>query len=145
MFLVDTNAISELRKGSKADPGVVRLLKRVEKDIFLPVQVIGELRQGIEKLRHRGDFLQAQRLEAWFATVLDAFALRILVFDVNCAETWGKLMGGNDQNPVDKQIAAIALVYDLTVVTRDTNDFAETGVRLLNPFVSDSPSGKTAN
>jgi toxin FitB len=145
MFLVDTNAISELRKGSKADPGVVRLLKRVEKDIFLPVQVIGELRQGIEKLRHRGDFLQAQRLETWFATVLDAFALRILVFDVNCAQTLGRLMGRNDQNPVDKQIAAIALVYDLTVVTRDTNDFAETGVRLLNPFVSDSPSGKTAN
>jgi toxin FitB len=145
MFLVDTNAISELRRGSKADPGVVRMLKSVEKDIFLPVQVIGELRQGIERLRHRGDFLQAQRLEAWFTTVLDAFALRILAFDVNCAQTWGRLMGRNDQNPVDKQIAAIALVYDLTVVTRDTGDFAGTGVRQLNPFVADAPSGKPAN
>lgn len=145
MFLVDTNAISELRKGLKADAGVVRLLKAAEQDVYFPVQVIGELRQGVEKLRRRGDFPQSQQLAQWCAAVLKTFELRILAFDPVCAQVWGRLMAWNDQNPVDKQIAAIALVYDLTVVTRNLNDFAGTGVRLLNPFIADAPPGRPAN
>jgi predicted nucleic acid-binding protein len=138
MFLVDTNAISELRKGAKADPGAVRFLREAELKIFLPVQVIGELRQGIEKLRFRGDLPQALRLEKWFQSTLKIFGERIITFDSTCAQKWGDLMGVNEQHPVDKQIAAIALVYDLTVVTRNTNDFAGADVRLLNPFLGDA-------
>jgi len=145
MYLVDTNAISELRKGSRADDGVVRLLKGAELGIFLTVQVVGELRQGVENLRHRRAYLQAQALETWLETVLDVFALRILVFDAACAYAWGRLMSPSHQNPIDKQIAAIALVYDLAVVTRNTNRFAGTGVRMLNPFVADAPPTQTAN
>jgi predicted nucleic acid-binding protein len=144
MFLVDTNAISELRKGPKADPGVVRFLKSAEQQIFLPVQVIGELRQGIENLKHRGDLPQAERLQMWFEKVLDVFSPRILVFDLQCAAAWGALMGPSDQNPIDKQIAAIALVYDLSVVTRNTDHFAGTGARLLNPFLADAPPSQPA-
>jgi predicted nucleic acid-binding protein len=143
MFLVDTNVLSERRKGPKADPGVVRFLDRTEHELFLPVQVIGELRSGIEGLRRRGDLPQALMLETWFQIVLDEFAPRILAFDLECAETWGILTGVNDQHIVDRQIAAIALVYDLTVVTRNTGHFAGTGVRLLNPFFTDAPSQPT--
>jgi hypothetical protein len=139
MFLVDTNAISELRKGPKADPGVAPFLKSAEQQIFLPVQVIGELRQGVENLKHRGDLQQAERLQTWFDKVVDVFALRILAFDLECATVWGALMGPSDQNPIDKQIAAITLVYDLVVVTRNTDHFASTGTRLLNPFLADAP------
>jgi predicted nucleic acid-binding protein len=64
--------------------------------------------------------------------------LRILNFDLACAALWGRLMGPSDQNPIDKQIAAIALHYDLTVVTRNVTHFAGTGVRLLNPFEADA-------
>ena len=46
-------------------------------------------------------------------------------------------MGVNDQHIVDRQIAAIALVYNLTMVTRNTSHFSGTGVRLLNPFAGD--------
>ena len=138
MFLADTNAISELRKGTKADPGVIRLFLRAEQEIFLPVQAFGEMRQGIENLNYRGDFPQARKLEAWFQSVLKVYSARIIGFDTVCAEKWGALMSPNNQNPVDKQIAAIALVYDLTVVTRNTNDFAGTGVKLLNPFLGDA-------
>jgi predicted nucleic acid-binding protein len=145
MFLVDTNAISELRKGAKADPGVVSLLKRAEKEIFVPVQVLGELRYGIEKLKHRGDLPQARRLEEWFQSVLKVFGQRILGFDAACAQMWGILMGVNDQHPIDKQVAAIALVYDLTVVTRNTNDFAGTGARLLNPFLGAAPASASTS
>jgi predicted nucleic acid-binding protein len=140
MFLVDTNVISERRKGPKADSGVVDFIQRAENEFFLPVQVIGELRRGIERLRHRGDLPQALRLEAWLESIWEEYALRILTFDVQCAQLWGTLMGVNDQHPVDKQIAAIALVYDLTVVTRNTDDFAGTGVRLFNPFLGHSSS-----
>jgi predicted nucleic acid-binding protein len=84
-----------------------------------------------------GDFPQAQRLEEWLATVQSTFAPRILPFDLPCAVLWGALMGPNDQNPIDKQIAAVAQNYDLIVVTRNTAHFAGTGVRLLNPVFAD--------
>jgi hypothetical protein len=140
MFLVDTNVLSERRKGPKADPGVVDFIERTEHELFLPVQVIGELRSGIERLRHRGDLRQALRLETWLRLILEEYTLRILAFDLQCARMWGALMGVNDQHIVDKQIAAIALVYDLTIVTRNIAHFAGTGVRLLNPFSIDSPA-----
>jgi predicted nucleic acid-binding protein len=138
MFLVDTNVISERRKGRSADRGVVDFIRRTENQIFLPDQVVGELQSGIDRLRTRGDLAQALKLEEWVRFILDAYALRILSFDVHCALLWGRLLGTNDRHPVDKQIAATALVYDLTVVTRNTADFADTGVRLLNPFHADA-------
>lgn len=59
---------------------------------------------------------------------------RILGFDLDCAQLWGRLISPSPQHPIDKQIAAIALIYDLTVVTRNTEDFKSTGVRCINPF-----------
>ena len=141
MYLIDTNVLSEGRKGPRADPGVVDFIERTEHELFLPVQVIGELRSGIEGLRQRGDLPQALMLEKWFQLILEEYSLRILAFDLQCAEMWGTLMGVNDQHIVDRQIAAMALVYSLTVVTRNTAHFAGTGIRLLNPFLADaSPS-----
>ena len=140
MFLLDTNVLSEERKRSKADQGVVAFIDKTENQLFLPVQVIGEVRRGIEALRQRGDFAQAANLESWFRRTMSVYAERILVFDAECAEIWGRLLGPSDQNPVDKQIAAIALRYDLTVITRNVDHFSGTGVRLLNPFLADQPS-----
>jgi hypothetical protein len=140
MILLDTNVVSERRKGAKANAGVVDFIERTEQQFFLPVQVVGELRQGIEKLKQKGDQPQARRLESWFQSVLADYGLRILDFDLQCAKMWGTLMGRNDQHIVDKQIAAIALVYDLTVATRNMDDFAGTGVRLFNPFLGSSSS-----
>lgn len=65
--------------------------------------------------------------------------MRILSFDLQCAKIWGALMGVNDQHIVDRQIAAIALHYDLTIVTRNTAHFADMGVPVLNPFLADAP------
>jgi hypothetical protein len=58
---------------------------------------------------------------------------------------WGKLRSGNDQNLIDKQIAAIALIYDLTIVTRNTRHYDGIGVRVLNPFIADRSSGAPVN
>lgn len=142
MFLVDTNILSERRKGPKADPGVVEFIDRTDHEIFVPVQVVGELFSGVEWLRRRGDRAQASRLDAWLKLILQKYAPRILTFDLECAKIWGNLMGLNDQHIVDRQIAAIALAYDLTVVTRNMGHFAGTGARTLNPFLADKSSGE---
>jgi toxin FitB len=140
MFLLDTNILSERRKGANANPGVVDFVAQKTNKLYLPVQVVGEIRSGIEGLRRRGDLPQARRLEAWLDLILDEFSDQIVEFNLECAKTWGYLMGVNDQHIVDRQIAAMALVYDLTVVTGNTSHFEGTGVRLLNPFAEDGGS-----
>ena len=135
MYLVDTNVIAEARKGKNANPGVRDFWQTVaDTDIFITAQTIGEIRRGVENIRHRGDSTQAARLEAWLDLVVSQYSDRILAFDTDCAQVWGKLMSPHPQHPIDKQIAAIALIYDMAVVTRNVNDFKRTGVRLQNPF-----------
>jgi predicted nucleic acid-binding protein len=143
MYLLDTNVVSEARKGLNANPGVVAFRSQVLKnEDFLPVQVIGELRRGVENLRHRGDIPQAQLLEGWLEDVLDEYRDRILSFDAECAHIWGRLAAPSNQNLIDKQVAAIALLYDLVVVTRNVEHFAATGARVLNPFHRVSTSSR---
>ena len=135
MYLLDTNVISELRKGGRADPGVLAFFAALEdEEIYLSVQTIGEIRRGLENIRGRGDRQQAERLETWLDFVVAEYSDRILGFDLDCAQVWGKLMSPSPQHAIDKQIAAIALIHDLTVVTRNTEDFTATGVRRINPF-----------
>ncbi len=135
MYLVDTNVISEARKGTKANSGVRRFFQTTDAlNLYLSVQTIGEIRRGLENVRHRGDLTQARKLEKWLDLLVDNYADRILEFDEECAQVWGRLMSPHHQHPIDKQIAAIALINDLTVVTRNTDDFRGTGVGLNNPF-----------
>lgn len=137
MYLVDTNVISESRKGKRADPGVVAFwaeTARNDTPIFLASVTIGELRRGVELIRYRGDQHQAELLEQWLEQVLIDYGDRVLNLDCDAAQVWGRLRVPNPQHGIDKQIAAIALLHDLTVVTRNTADFAGCRVSLLNPF-----------
>jgi toxin FitB len=137
MYLLDTNIISELRKQDRANPGIIRFFRQIaeqEAISYLSVITIGELRRGVDIIQHRGDFIQAQSLETWLQTILDTYAENILDFGQEEAQIWGRLRVPHPENALDKQIAATALVYDLTLVTRNVKDFAATGVTLLNPF-----------
>lgn len=139
MYLLDTNVISEVRKGLRANPGVRAFWQGVNPaDVYLPVQVVGEIRRGLEMLRQRGDTAQAAQLETWLDLVVGGYADRILAFDLDCAQVWGKLLAPHPKHPIDKQIAAIALIHDLTVVTRNVDDYRGLGVRLENPFIHSS-------
>ncbi len=137
MYLVDTNVISEARKRSKANRGVRNFFKQVIEEqsrVYISVVTLGELRRGVELIRHRGDTRQANQLEKWLETLLAEYRDRILDINQDIAQLWGRLRVPHPENALDKQIAATALIYDLTVVTRNHQDFISTGVRLLNPF-----------
>ncbi|MBV8667351.1 MAG: type II toxin-antitoxin system VapC family toxin [Burkholderiaceae bacterium] len=137
MYLIDTDVISEARKGAKANPGVRAFFQQAVADdipLYISAITLGELRTGVEKLRHRGDADQARRLETWLEQLAAEYADSILAFDGDMAQVWGRLRVPNPENAIDKQIAATALIHDLTVVTRNLAHFAVTGANLLNPF-----------
>ena len=142
MYLIDTNVISEARKGKTANPGVVAFFQQClaqEHRIYLSVVTVGELRRGVDLIRHRGDGPQADRLEAWLQEVVEGYRDFILPFDLDAAQVWGRLRVPSPEHTLDKQIAATALIHDLTLVTRNLADFQRTGVRLLNPFSDATP------
>ncbi|WP_158904122.1 type II toxin-antitoxin system VapC family toxin [Burkholderia sp. L27(2015)] len=138
MYLVDTNVVSEIRKKERANKGVRAFFRRAVKenrDLYVSVVTVGELRRGVEIIRHRGDVAQTGILDAWLTAILDEFAQNILPVDEDIGQLWGRLRVPHAEHALDKLIAATALIHDLIVVTRNVDDFSSTGVRLLNPFI----------
>lgn len=132
-FLLDTNIISEARKPA-ADQNVQAWLASVRgTDLYLSVLVVGEIRQGIERLRRR-DPSQAAIYENWLATLRRDYGNRIVPITADIAEEWGRLNVPDPISTVDGLMAASAKVLGLTLVTRNTADVARTGLSVLNPF-----------
>ncbi len=139
MYLIDTNVISEIRKGDKADVGVRQFFGKAitqNTPLYISALTLGELRRGVDLILYRGDSSQATLLETWLNTILQAYQGHILNMDTEITLLWGRLRVPHAQHALDKLIAATALSYDLTVVTRNLKDFEQTGVRLLNPFIN---------
>jgi predicted nucleic acid-binding protein len=132
-FLLDTNVVSQLRK-REPDRAVMSWLASVRAaDLHLSVLVVGEIRNGIERLARR-DREQASAHERWLVELLDLYADRIAPVTAEVAETWGRINVPDPLPVVDGLLAATALVHDWTLVTRNVTDVRRTGVRLLDPF-----------
>jgi predicted nucleic acid-binding protein len=132
-WLVDTNVLSELRKGDRGDPGIRAWFDEAgEEDLYTSVLVLGEVRRGIESIRRR-DIPSALALEHWLARLTTSFADRVLPIDGLVADRWGALNVPDPVPTVDGLLAATALVHDLVLVTRNVRDVASTGVRVLDP------------
>lgn len=142
MYLIDTNVLSEYRIGSRANAGVVQFFANTPSGtLFLPPQVVGEIQAGIAKLRRQNSAQAIQRAdtyELWLGGMVADFGDRVLKFDTDAAHIWGGLLSSEKKDPhtIDKQIAAIALLHDLIVVTRDKGaGFSQIhNLRVLNPF-----------
>jgi toxin FitB len=133
-YLIDTNIISEVRKGARCDPKVARWYEKVEDtSLYLSVLVIGEIRRGIERVRPK-DNAKADALEQWLEAVDTAFGDRILAVDRTVASEWGRLNVNRPLPVIDGLLAATAKIHRMTLVTRNTVDIADLDVLMLNPF-----------
>jgi toxin FitB len=134
IYLLDTNVLSELRKGRRCNSGVTAWFSEVaDADLGLSVLVVGEIRRGIEAVRRR-DEARATALDQWLARLLRDHGERILPVDRPVAEEWGRLTAVRAASVVDVLLAATARVHGLTLVTRNVRDVQWTGVSCLNPF-----------
>jgi predicted nucleic acid-binding protein len=133
-FLIDTNIISEVRKGARCNPGVAKWWGEVaEGDIWLSTLILGEIRKGVELARRR-DLAKASVLEEWLGEVVSGFGDRVLAVDAATAEEWGRMSAIRPVPVIDALLAATAKTNGLTLVTRNEADVAGLGVDVLNPF-----------
>ncbi len=133
-WLLDTNIVSELRKGERADERLVAWFATVDDgDLYTSVLVLGEIRRGIESIRRR-DEPAGLALEQWLFRLATGFGERILPIDVRVADRWGELNVPDPVPAVDGLLAATALVHDMTLVTRNVKDVSSTGVRTFDPM-----------
>lgn len=133
-YLLDTNIISEVRKGAKCDANVAAWYASInDADIYLSVLVLGEIRKGVERARP-SDPAQARALETWLTTVAKSFAERILPVDQAIADEWGRMGAKRPVSTVDALLAATAKIHGMTLATRNVSDVADLGASFINPF-----------
>lgn len=133
-YLLDTNVISELRKGERADANVTAWFADVaDEEIFLSVLTIGEIRRGIESVRRR-DPDSAAALDRWLNLLSEAHGDRVIPIDRAIAEEWGRISVPDPLPVVDGLLTATARVLGLTLVTRNVADVENGEVELVNPF-----------
>lgn len=137
MFLLDTNVVSELRKVAegKADANVSAWQAGVDElACFLSVITVQELETGVLRIERR-DVAQGERLREWLEQrVIPAFAGRILPIDQAVALQCARLHVPDPRPAHDALIAATALVHGLTLVTRNSSDFAPMGIAVVDPW-----------
>ena len=133
-YLIDTNIISEVRKGARCDPHVAAWYETVaDANIFLSTLVLGEIRKGVELARPR-DPAKAAALDIWLHAIEAAFIGRVLSVDSAVADQWGRISAIRSLPVIDGLLAATALAHGLTLVTRNARDVAGLGASVLNPF-----------
>ncbi len=134
--LIDTNVVSEVRKGERCHSRVRAWYGDVaDQEIFLSALTIGEIRRGVNSIARR-DAKSGAVLERWLRGLVQHFAERILPVDHTIAEEWGRMNVPDPLPVIDGLLAATARVHDLTLVTRNTRHVARTGVSYLNPFLA---------
>lgn len=134
-YLLDTNVLSETRKRQPA-AGVTNWIAATPPErLHVSVLTLGEIEQGISRIRGRGDHEQAAGLERWLREVERGFADRVLPVTLPVASAWGRQQHEQPLPVIDGLIAATARVNGLTVVTRNVKDFERAGVQVLDPFV----------
>ena len=131
-YLLDTNVVSELAR-AHPHPSAAAWLRSAGEECFLSVLTVGELRRGVWMLQQH-DARKAARIGAWVDEIASEYADRILPVDGEVAQRWATLPARRTLPVIDALIAATALAHGLVVATRNTKDFADTGVLVVDPF-----------
>ena len=132
MYLLDTNFLSELRRRSRP---AVEWFTPVETDaLFVSVMTLGEIAKGAE-LKAVRDRATAAVLTDWLSAIRRRFARGILPISDEVALEWGRLEAQRPRGP-DGLIAATAIVHGLTLVTRNSADFRDIPMGLINPWTA---------
>jgi toxin FitB len=138
-YLVDTNVLSELRKGNRCNRAVREWASTLaDEEIFISVLTIGEIRRGIESIRRR-DLKASAALDSWLARIHATHSARLIGVDHAIAEEWGRMSVPNPPPVVDGLLAATAKMLGLTLATRDIGDVEPTGVPCVDPFAFEAP------
>lgn len=133
-YLIDTNIISEVRKGPRCHPRVAAWYASLDdEDIYLGVLVLGEIRKAIERARPNNPS-NARTLEEWLHTVINSFAERILPVDQSVADEWGRMSGKRATSTIGALLAATPKVHRMTLATRNVTDVADLVADVFNPF-----------
>jgi predicted nucleic acid-binding protein len=133
-FLLDTNVVSELRKGDRAHSGVSDWIEaHAAAELWLSVLVVGELWRGVELIRRR-DPASADVLSAWLEGLTRDYQDRILPITNDVVRRWAEVTVPDPVPVIDGLLAATALEHDLVLVTRNVADIERTGVVWQNPF-----------
>lgn len=131
MYLVDTNIVSEARRGT---PQAVAWLRSVDPlSIHLSTLTLGEIMHGIA-LKQASDPKTTAHLAEWLRKLRHDHGDRILPVTDQIAGEWGRIAAIRPRGDIDGLIAATAIVHDLIVVTRNVADFADTGASVINPW-----------
>mgnify|MGYP001496549347 CR=1 FL=1 len=132
LYLLDTNVVSELRRQQPHGAVLAWLRSIDDSDLRLAAITLGEIQAGIEITRAQNE-ARAAELESWLDSVAGLY--NVLDMDGRTFRLWARLMHGRAEHLIeDAMIAATARVHGLTIVTRNTRDFALFGVKTLNPF-----------
>ncbi|WP_432836754.1 type II toxin-antitoxin system VapC family toxin [Dactylosporangium sp. CA-092794] len=132
-YLLDTNVVSELRKQAPDENVAAWHRRNAAADAYVSVLTLGEIRQGIERIRRR-DAPHAGVLDRWLERLATVYRDRVLTVSADIADEWGRLQAFDPPPAIDGLIAATAKVHHLVLVTRNVRDVARTGVQLVNPF-----------
>ena len=132
-YLLDTCVLFEARRRSA--PAVAWLQAADPVTLFLSVITVGEIAKGIA-VRERTDPVAAVALGRWLDGIRTIYTDRVLPIDDAVATAWGHLMARRSLPVPDGLIAATARVHNLTLVTRNVADFADTGVDVVNPWTA---------
>lgn len=133
-YLLDTNVLSELRKGATCDPRVRRWAISTKGDRHcISVVSLGEIRKGIETLRRKAPD-QCPAFERWLEALKSDYSNDLLPVHEEIMNRWGILQADPSLPVLDSLIAATAMEHGLTVATRNVRDFEKTGAKLVNPF-----------
>ncbi|HEY6521634.1 MAG TPA: type II toxin-antitoxin system VapC family toxin [Roseiarcus sp.] len=133
MYLVDTNVVSEARRGSRQAVAWLRSVR--SESIYLSALTLGEIMRGVA-FRRKTDPQTATRLTEWLERLRQDHADRILPVTDRIALEWGRIAALRPRGDIDGLIAATAIVHDLILVTRNVKDFEDVAVALINPWSS---------